>query len=75
MQCNEEQFSIADSGYGGDNRILIFDKKLIGDWAHLVHKVYFDGTFIVSPDHFAQVFVIMGERGGFAIPLAYARPR
>jgi MULE transposase domain len=35
-------------------------------------KLYVDGTFSLAPQFFAQVYVIMAEKGGFVFPVLYA---
>ncbi|KAI1721081.1 MULE transposase domain-containing protein [Ditylenchus destructor] len=69
-----ELFLLADSGdtEPDNKRVLILGRSSIRQWIHLVKKLYVDGTFKISPHHFSQVFVIMGERGGFVLPLCYA---
>uniref|UniRef100_A0A915DMY9 Ubiquitin-like domain-containing protein n=1 Tax=Ditylenchus dipsaci TaxID=166011 RepID=A0A915DMY9_9BILA len=53
------------------DRILIFGRSSFSQWIHLVANIYVDGTFSISPAHFYQVFVIMGERQKFVMPLMY----
>nr|CAD2143870.1 unnamed protein product [Meloidogyne enterolobii] len=35
-----EQFLLADSGEGDDERILIFGRESFGEWSHLVAELY-----------------------------------
>jgi hypothetical protein len=67
-----ERFLLADSGEGDDERILIFGREASGVWIHLVRRVFVDGTFSLAPKLFSQLFLVLGERPGCVLPLAYA---
>lgn len=67
-----EGFLLYDSGEEDVNRILIFGKQSHIQWSHQMKKLYVDGTFSLAPLLFAQVYVVMAERGGFVFPLLYA---
>ncbi|XP_018494064.1 uncharacterized protein LOC100897149 [Galendromus occidentalis] len=69
---HSESFLIADSGYGDEDRILIFGRQSVAEWIGLVEKIYVDGTFSLSPKLFQQVFVVHAERSGFVFPVCYA---
>uniref|UniRef100_A0A915D4Y3 Uncharacterized protein n=1 Tax=Ditylenchus dipsaci TaxID=166011 RepID=A0A915D4Y3_9BILA len=51
--------------------ILMFGRSSASTWIHKVRKIYIDGTFRIASHHFYQIFVIMGERSGFVLPLLY----
>ncbi|XP_018497529.1 uncharacterized protein LOC108865207 [Galendromus occidentalis] len=61
-----------DSGIEDEDRILVFGRETASSWVGYVQILYVDGTFSLAPDQFAQVFVILADRGGYAIPLCYA---
>lgn len=67
-----EQFLLFDSGVNDENRILIVGRQSSGSWSSLMKKLYVDGTFSLAPNLFAQIYVIMAERGGFVVPVLYA---
>ncbi|KAI1695907.1 hypothetical protein DdX_19321 [Ditylenchus destructor] len=68
-----EQFLLCDSGdiIPDKQRILILGRSSTRQWIHLVKKIYIDGTFKIAPFHFNQVFAVMGERGGFVLPIMF----
>uniref|UniRef100_A0A915E0E2 MULE transposase domain-containing protein n=1 Tax=Ditylenchus dipsaci TaxID=166011 RepID=A0A915E0E2_9BILA len=65
-----ELFLLGDSN--DKDRILMFGRSYASTWIHKVRKIYIDGTFRIAPHHFYQIFVIIGERQGFVLPLLYA---
>jgi len=68
----EESFLLSDSGYGDRNRILIFVKGSVRNWINQVENIFVDGTFKLAPKLFAQIFVIMAQRGNYVVPILYA---
>lgn len=78
-----DEFKYYDVGQGkmirfllnGDddgNDILVFAREDTINFVHLIKKAYMDGTFKESPPPYKQIFVVIGDRGGFAVPLLYA---
>ncbi|XP_003739291.1 coatomer subunit epsilon-like, partial [Galendromus occidentalis] len=55
-----------------EDPILVFSRETASSWVGYVQRLFEDGTFSLAPDQFAQVFVILADRGGYAIPLCYA---
>uniref|UniRef100_A0A914LAE5 MULE transposase domain-containing protein n=1 Tax=Meloidogyne incognita TaxID=6306 RepID=A0A914LAE5_MELIC len=73
---NEEQFLLADSGIYEDNgqmqRILIFGRASHVNWAKDMIEVFADGTFVISPPLFQQVYAILSKRcDRWVFPVAY----
>jgi hypothetical protein len=66
-----EPFLLGDYGVGTSDRILMFGRQSNREWTGHVSVLYVDGTFSLAPPLFAQVFVIMAERGGYVLPIAY----
>ncbi|XP_018494295.1 uncharacterized protein LOC108863975 [Galendromus occidentalis] len=67
-----EKSLIGDSGYGVDDRILIFGRESVADWIGFVDEIYVDGTFTVAPTLFQQVLVVLAKRFGSVSPICYA---
>lgn len=67
-----ENYLLADSGVGDENRILIFGRESAETWIEQVEKFFVDGTFSLAPALFSQIFVVMAARGGFVIPVIFA---
>ncbi|KAF7624712.1 hypothetical protein Mgra_00010018 [Meloidogyne graminicola] len=63
-----ENFLLADSGEGDQERILIFGRESFQDFSHLIADLYVDGTFLVCPALFFQFFVILARRNDFVLP-------
>ncbi|XP_018496459.1 uncharacterized protein LOC108864739 [Galendromus occidentalis] len=73
-QCEpgaSERFLLGDSGVGDEKRILIFGRESAAEWVGYVQRIYVDGTFSLAPGQFEQLFVILADGGGYAIPLCY----
>nr|CAD2171607.1 unnamed protein product [Meloidogyne enterolobii] len=73
----EERFLLADSEVYEENnqmhRILIFGRESQGNWANDMKDIFADGTFIISPPLFQQVYAILSRRGDrWVFPVAYA---
>ncbi|KFD49108.1 hypothetical protein M513_10050 [Trichuris suis] len=69
---DQERFLLYDSGLGDEQRVLIFGRQSAGEWSSRMKNIHADGTFRIAPRQFAQVYVIMAERGGFVLPVLYA---
>ncbi|CDW54901.1 MULE and FLYWCH domain containing protein [Trichuris trichiura] len=69
---DQERFLLFDSGLGDEQRILVFGRQSAGQWSSQMKHIVADGTFRIAPPEFAQVYVIMAERGGFVLPVLYA---
>ena len=79
---NYERFLLKDSNLeGSDNdddddegdakRILIFGRASVSTWIKDISKIYVDGTFSLAPEHFSQIFVILGEQPGGVVPICF----
>lgn len=66
-----ERFMLFDSGEGDDDRILIFGRTSHVNWSHEMDRLYVDGTFSIAPSLFAQIYVVLAERGGYVHPVLY----
>ncbi|KAL7078050.1 hypothetical protein ACQ4LE_002649 [Meloidogyne hapla] len=66
-----EQFLLADSGEGDEERILIFGRESFQDWSHLIAELYVDGTFLICPALFYQFFVVLARRNDYVLPIFY----
>nr|CAD2125831.1 unnamed protein product [Meloidogyne enterolobii] len=66
-----EQFLLADSGEGDEQRILIFGRESFQDWSHLIEELYVDGTFLICPVLFYQFFVVLARRNDYVLPIFY----
>ena len=69
---NSEGFVFFDSGAGDAKRFTVFGRESNINWSHQMIKLYVDGTFSLAPQFFAQVYVIMAEKGGFVFTVLYA---
>uniref|UniRef100_A0A1I8AZ57 MULE domain-containing protein n=1 Tax=Meloidogyne hapla TaxID=6305 RepID=A0A1I8AZ57_MELHA len=70
-----EQFLLADSGEGDEERILIFGRESFQDWSHLIAELYVDGTFLICPALFYQFFVVLARRNDYVLPIFYCQIR
>jgi hypothetical protein len=69
-----ESFLLGDSGIEDPGRILIFGRDHHITWAGQMKEVFMDGTFILTPPLFYQIFVILARRGnghGFVFPVVF----
>jgi hypothetical protein len=66
-----EPYLLGDNGVGNVDRVLMFGRETHGLWIQHASSLYVDGTFRIAPPLFAQVFVIMAERGGYVHPVIY----
>ncbi|XP_018497476.1 uncharacterized protein LOC108865185, partial [Galendromus occidentalis] len=69
---NFENFLLGDSGSDDSNQILIFGRASAVSWIGQVKKLHVDGTFSLAPQLFSQLFVILAERPGCVVPIAFA---
>ncbi|XP_018494478.1 uncharacterized protein LOC108864062 [Galendromus occidentalis] len=73
-QCEpgaSERFLLGDSGVGDEKRSPIFGRESAAEWVADAQRIHVDGTFSLAPGQFEQLFVILADRGGYAIPLCY----
>ena len=61
-----------DSGYGDDNRILVFSTPKMVSILTISQSWYADGTFIVAPQQCYQIYTIHAERDGYIFLCIYA---
>uniref|UniRef100_A0A915EEL0 FLYWCH-type domain-containing protein n=1 Tax=Ditylenchus dipsaci TaxID=166011 RepID=A0A915EEL0_9BILA len=64
---------------GGQEHVLLFERERNINWSAEMPVVYMDGTFSITPEPFAQVYVILAERsarvdngGKWVFPVLYA---
>ncbi|KAB0799496.1 hypothetical protein PPYR_07376 [Photinus pyralis] len=58
-----ENYLLMDSGNDDDNRILVFGREYNQTWAHDMRDIFMDGTFLLAPPLFKQIFVVLARRG------------
>lgn len=69
-----EDFLLEDSGFGDNQRILIFGREYHKSWSEQMREVFMDGTFLLTPPLFSQIFVLLARRGdghGFVFPILF----
>ncbi|KAF1741753.1 hypothetical protein MXB_2863 [Myxobolus squamalis] len=66
-----EQFLLWDSGRGDNDRILFFGRESNTSSSNQMIKLYADGTFVLYLPLFAQIYILIAERGGFVLPILY----
>uniref|UniRef100_A0A5S6QTB4 FLYWCH-type domain-containing protein n=1 Tax=Trichuris muris TaxID=70415 RepID=A0A5S6QTB4_TRIMR len=66
-----ERFLLYDSVVRDGERILIFGRQWHSTWSGEMKTVYTDGSFNITPPHFARVYVIPAERRSFVIPVLW----
>jgi hypothetical protein len=62
---------LADSGINED-RILVFGQDFHKTWSDKMGKIFLDGTFLLSPSLFSQIFVVLARKDGFVFPVLFA---
>jgi hypothetical protein len=70
-QATGEKFLLFDSGPDIPQRILIFGRESVGEWAGQVENLFVDGTFKICPNLWSQVMMVLGKRNGYVFPLFY----
>jgi hypothetical protein len=65
-----EEFLLADSG-PEEERILVFGRASHRNWSAQMREVFVDGTFVLAPPLFTQIFVILSRRGDFVFPVLF----
>ncbi|KAF1741984.1 LOW QUALITY PROTEIN: hypothetical protein MXB_2175 [Myxobolus squamalis] len=66
-----EQFLLLDSGRRDNDRILFLGRESNTSSSNQMIHLYADGTFVLSLPLFAQIYILMAERGGFVLPVLY----
>lgn len=70
---NFERFLLQDSGDQDDQRILLFGREYHATWSNQMDELFIDGTFLLSPPLFSQIFIILARRDrGFVFPVLFA---
>lgn len=71
---NFERFLLADSGeiQIDPQRILIFGREYHSTWTFQMKELFMDGTFLLSPPLFSQIFVVLSRKdGGGVYPVLF----
>ena len=53
-----QNYLLAESGAADPDRIVVFGRESHGNWADQMKDLYVDGTFLLTPPLFSQIFVI-----------------
>lgn len=72
ITLNGQEFLLFDSGYGDENRILIFASRRNLQLLARSENWYADGTFKTVPHLFYQIFTLHGFKNNLSLPLVYA---
>lgn len=66
---NFERYLLADSGSENldSERIMIFGREYNSSWSESMFELFMDGTFLICPSLFSQVFVILARKDGRAV--------
>ena len=67
-----ETFLLYDSGFGDQQRIIIYGTLKFIDFLRNCDSWFCDGTFRVVPDPFTQLYTIHAEKDGVIFPCIYA---
>ena len=65
VTLKDETFLLYDSGYGNNNRMIIFSAPKFFSILKESNTWFADGTFKVVPEYFFQLYTIHAEKDGF----------
>ena len=72
LTLKQELFLLYDSGYGDNNRMIVFSNPSFLSILQKYNTWYADGTFKVVPECFFQLYTIHGEMDGYIFPCVCA---